>query len=242
MRAANLTEPWTFRGGPEAADIYMRFRAGISGTPMPSYKDAASDGEMWDLANYVVSMRRKPVWEMNAEEVAAFYKQQDAEALANPVKRGEYLVDTLGCALCHSPHDASRRTLQGMKLAGGMRIRLSPWGDYVTGNLTSDKETGKGNWTDDEIKRVITRGVLRDGTKLLPFPMDWPSFANMKPSDLDAVVAYLRTVPPVRNKIPPIQRTVLPVYLWGKFKLLMLGDDPTMYFFDGNAGISSGAR
>jgi mono/diheme cytochrome c family protein len=242
MRAANLTEPWTFRGGPDAADIYMRFRAGISGTPMPSYKDAASDGDMWDLANYVVSIRRKPVWEMNAEEVAAFYRQQDAEALANPVKRGEYLVDTLGCALCHSPHDSDRRTLPGMKLAGGMRMRLSPWGDYVTGNLTSDKDTGKGNWTDDEIKRVITRGILRDGTRLLPFPMDWPSFATMKPSDLDAIVAYLRTVPPVRNKIPPIQRTVLPVYLWGKFKLLMLGDDPTEYFFAGNAGISSEAR
>jgi mono/diheme cytochrome c family protein len=242
MRAANLTEPWTFRGGPEPADVYMRFRAGLSGTPMPSYKDSASDADMWDLANYVVSLRRKPVWEMNAEEVAAFYKQQDAEALANPVKRGEYLVDTLGCTLCHSPHDSERRTLPGLKLAGGMRVRISPFGDYVTGNLTPDKETGKGNWTDDEIKRVITRGVLKDGTKLLPFPMDWPSFSTMKPSDVDAIVAYLRTVPPVRNKIPPIERTVLPVYLWDKFKLLMLGDDPISYFFAGNAGISSGAR
>jgi hypothetical protein len=129
-----------------------------------------------------------------------------------------------------------------MHLAGWMRVRISPFGDYVTGNLTSDKETGKGNWTDDEIKRVITRGVLRDGTKLPPFPMDWPSFATMKPSDVDAIVAYLRTVPPVRNKIPAIQRTVIPVYLWDKFKLLMLGDDPPSYFYAGNAGITSGAR
>jgi hypothetical protein len=129
-----------------------------------------------------------------------------------------------------------------MKMAGGMRIRVSPFGEYVTGNLTSDRETGLGSWTGDEIKRVITRGVLRDGTRLPPFPMDWPSFATMSPSDLDAIVAYLRTLPPVRNRIPPIERTVLPVYLWDKFKLLMLGDDPPSYFFDGNAGITSGTR
>ena len=67
----------------------MRFRAGMSGTPMPSFKDSASDGEMRDLANYVVSLARKPVWEMSADEAAAFYARQDAEAKANPVKRGQ---------------------------------------------------------------------------------------------------------------------------------------------------------
>jgi hypothetical protein len=242
MVAANLSEPWTFRGGPQPADVYMRFRAGISGTPMPSYKGTATDQEMWDLANYVASMRRKPVWEMTGEEVAAFYKAQDAEALAHPVKRGEYLVNTIGCPICHTPHDNERRALPGMRLAGGMRLHVAPFGDYPTGNLTSDKETGLGNWTDDDIKRVLTRGTLRDGTRLLPFPMDWPSFATMKPSDLDAIVAYLRTVPPVRNKVPRLTRTVLPVYLWEKFRLLILGNDPTSYFYSGNAGITTEAR
>ena len=87
-----------------------------------------------------------------------------------------------------------------MKLAGGLRMRIEPFGDYPTGNLTSDKETGLGNWTDEEIKRVITRGMLRDGTRLLPFPMDWPSFSTMNADDLNAIVAYLRTVPPVRTR------------------------------------------
>jgi mono/diheme cytochrome c family protein len=73
MRAADLTEPWTFRGGALTRDIYLRFRTGMSGTPMPSFKDAATDAEMWDLASYVVSMARKPVWEMSAAEVTAFY-------------------------------------------------------------------------------------------------------------------------------------------------------------------------
>lgn len=242
MLAATLTEPWTFRGGPTADDVYMRFRAGISGTPMPSYKGAASDRDMWDLANYVVSIRRKPVWEMSADEVTAFYAQQKADDLANPAKRGEYLVHLLSCSLCHSPADAERRTMPGMYLAGGLRFQLSPFGMYPAGNLTSDKETGLGNWTDEEIKRVLTKGTLRDGTRLLPFPMDWPAFSTLPASDLDAIVAYLRTVPPIRNKVPRLTRTALPTYLWDKFRMLFLGADLPSYIFAGNAGNGSEAQ
>src|SRR5439155_4127417 len=99
LAAADLTEPWTFHGGATSSEIYMRFRAGMSGTPMPSFKDTASDSEMWDLANYVVSLARKPVWQMTADEAVAFYARQDADVKANPVKRGQYLVETLACAL-----------------------------------------------------------------------------------------------------------------------------------------------
>ena len=132
--------------------------------------------------------------------------------------------------------------MPGMRLAGGTRFILAPFGTYPTGNLTSDKETGLGNWTDDEIKRVITKGTLRDGTRLLPFPMDWASFSTMKPSDIDAIVAYLRAVPPVRNKVPKISRTVLPLFLWDKFRMLILGADIPSYIMSGNAGISSEVR
>jgi cytochrome c oxidase cbb3-type subunit 2 len=239
LHAADLTEPWTFRGGSTSDEIYLRFRSGMSGTPMPSFKDSASDGEMRDLANYVVSLARKPVWEMTADEAAAFYARQDAEAKANPVKRGQYLVDTLGCTLCHSPVDGEKRLIPGMHLAGGLRIRVAPYGEFPTGNLTSDKETGLGNWTDAEIKRVITQGTLRDGTRLLPFPMDWASFSTMKDDDLNAIVAYLRTVPPVRNKVPPPSWTFLPLHLWGKFNLLILGGDPPLTFYAGNAGTTA---
>jgi mono/diheme cytochrome c family protein len=236
LNAADLSEPWTFRGGATSDEIYLRFRSGMSGTPMPSFKDSANDGEMHDLANYVVSLARKPLWDMTAEEAAAFYARQDAEAKANPVKRGQYLVDTLGCTLCHSAVDEHKRLIPGLRLAGGLRIHVAPYGEFTTGNLTSDKETGLGNWTDDEIKRVITKGTLRDGTRLLPFPMDWASFSTMKEDDLNAIVAYLRTVPPVRNKIPGPSWTFLPVHLWGKFNVLILGGDPPLTFYGGNAG------
>ncbi len=241
LRAADLPEPWTFHGGGTSRDIYTRFKSGMTGTPMPSFADAASDNEMWDLANYVVSLARKPVWSMTADEVQQLYARLDADAKANPAKRGKYLVESMGCTLCHSPMDDKKRALPGMALAGGLRIRIEPFGEFPTGNLTSDKETGLGNWTDDEIKRVITKGILRDGSRLLPFPMDYSAFAQLTPADLNAIVSYLRTVPPVSNKVPPPARTFLPIYLWGKFRMLILGNDPPMTFFPGNAG-TKGAR
>jgi mono/diheme cytochrome c family protein len=242
LPAADLTQPWTFRGGATSRDVYMRFRTGMAGTPMPSFAEAASEAEMWDLANYIVSLGRKPVWSMTAQEVADLYAREEAEAKANPAKRGAHLVDTLGCVLCHSPVDEQKRILPGMRLAGGLLLRIEPYGDFPTGNLTSDKETGLGNWTDDEIKRVITKGTLRDGTRLLPFPMDWASYSTMKAADIDAIVAYLRTVPPVTNKVPPPKYKWLLPYLWGKFNLLILGGDPPIAIFTGNAGSQGGAR
>jgi cbb3-type cytochrome c oxidase subunit III len=240
LRAADLTEPWTFRGGATSRDVFLRFRTGMMGTPMPSFADAASEPEMWDLANYVLSLGRKPVWSMTAGEVAALYERQEVEAARNPVLRGEHLVNTLGCAMCHSPIDDRRRMLPGMRLAGGVLFRIEPFGDFPTGNLTSDKATGLGNWTDDEIKRVITTGTLRNGMRLLPFPMDYGSYSTMRPSDLDAIVAYLRTVPPVPNKVPPPKYKFLPSYLWGKFRMLILGNDPPLTIFTGNAGQAGG--
>ena len=120
LHASDLTEPWTFHGGATPRDVYLRFRTGLAGTPMPSFVDVASDAEMWDLANYVVSLGRKPIWSMSGPDVAALLARQDAEAKANPVKRGASLVDTLACAVCHSPYDEQQRMLPGLRLAGGM--------------------------------------------------------------------------------------------------------------------------
>ncbi len=242
LNAADLTEPWTFRGGATSRDIYLRFRTGMSGTPMPSFKDTATDAEMWDLANFVISLGRKPVWSMSAQEVGALYAQQAAEAKADPVKRGKYLVDTHLCAICHSPLDSNEKILPGLKFAGGQLIRVLPFGDYPTCNLTSDKDTGLGRWTDDQLKRVITTGIRPNGVRLPPFPMDWSAFSAMTPDDLNAMIAYLRTVPPISNKIPEMTRPFLPMYLWGKFKMLILQEDPPIIFYPGNVGTKGGAR
>jgi cytochrome c oxidase cbb3-type subunit 2 len=240
LPAADLTEPWTFRGGATARDIYLRFRTGMMGTPMPSFADAASDAEMWDLATYVVSLGRKPVWSMTADEIVQLYARQDAEAKRNPVKHGKYLVDTHLCSVCHSPLDEQGRMLPGMYMAGGQVVRVMPWGEFPAANLTSDKDTGVGTFSDEQLKQAITRGVMHDGSRMLPFPMDWSGFSAMTPDDLNAMIAYLRTIPPVKNRVPPPSRSWLPVHLWGKFQMLILHKDPPIVIFSGNAGSAGG--
>ncbi len=220
--AVNLTEPWTFRGGATAKDIFLRFRTGVDGTPMPSYVGAASEKEMWDLANYIVSLGRKPVWKMNEKEIKDFYVSLDIQAKADPVQRGKYLVRSIGCGGCHSSYTDDLHIVEGSQLSGGLTFDLYPFGKYVTRNLTSDKETGVGEWTDQEIKRAFTQGISRTGRKFLPFPMPWPAFASMKEDDQNAIVAYLRTVPAVHHKIPDPDKPNIFSYLWGKFKMLIL--------------------
>ena len=77
--------------------------------------------------------------------------------------------------------------------AGGFEFP-GPWGVSVSRNITQSKTKGIGGWTDAEIKRAITQGIGRDGSHLKP-PMGYHYYATVTPGDLDAVVAYLRTVP-----------------------------------------------
>ena len=240
LPATNLTEPWTFRGGATPQDVYLRFRTGMNGTPMPSFVTAASEAELRNLAAYVLTLARKPVWEMTAEEVTAFYKAQAAEAERDPVRHGRYIVSTIGCTFCHTPVRADGSLVDGMLFAGGQKWTAAPFGDFVSYNLTSDKETGLGAWTDDQIKAAMTKGIRPDGTRMLPFPMPWPSYASLTASDLSAIVAYLRTIPPISNRIPAPARPNIVSYLWGKFQLLILKNDMPLVAYPGNAGSAGG--
>jgi len=236
IRATNLTEPWNFRGGATPHDIFLRFRTGIDGTPMPSFIGSATEREMWDLANYVASLSRKPVWEMSEQELMAFYVMLDNSAKQDPVERGKYLVTTLGCGLCHSPLREDGSAIEELALAGGQRWDLYPFDNVVSYNLTSDKETGLGDWTDEQIRTFVTKGVRRDGTRMIPFPMPWPAFAHLKEGDLNSIIAYLRTLPPVYNKIPSPKSPNIFSYLWGKFQTLLLKKDLPIHLYPGNAG------
>ena len=235
-RATHLTEPWTFRGGDTVRDIYLRFRTGMNGTPMPSFLGAATDAELWQLAVFVKTMGRKPLWEMKGSEVSTYYKDQQLEAERDLEKRGEYIANISGCTVCHSPFDDDNAMIEPLKLAGGRKFRIVPFGDFISYNLTSDKETGLGNWTDDQIKTFITRGVRPDGTRMIPYPMPWPNYAHMKADDLNALVAFLRSLPAVTNRIPPPRQPNIASYLAGKFRMLILKQDPPIYEYPGNAG------
>ncbi len=235
-KPTNLLEPWTFRGGASADAITMRLKTGVDGTPMPSFAEAASDRDLSMLAQYVVSIARKPAWTMTADELKAFYTSQQKDWAEHPVKRGEMLVRVLGCATCHTALTDSGTFDEQLRLAGGQRWTAGPYGDYFPGNLTPDTATGIGAWTDEELRNAITRGVGRQGERFLPMFMPWTAFANMSETDFSAVVAYLRSLKPVNNRIPGHEPQNIFAYLAGKFKMLILHEDfPSVVHF-GNAG------
>jgi mono/diheme cytochrome c family protein len=114
----------------------------------------------------------------------------------SPVQRGEYLVNSiLNCGGCHSPRGPDGAA---KPLSGGNPFE-SPAFKVYTSNLTPDKETGLGNWTADQIKNAIIKGVRPDGTVLAVMPSEYYSVLTQR--DADAIVAYLRSLKPVKNAV-----------------------------------------
>ena len=113
--------------------------------------------------------------------------------LTDKVKKGFYLATIGHCMECHTPFGQRGKDFVGDLGKGGMEFP-GPWGKSVSRNITSSKSKGIGAWTDAQIKTVITTGVDKDGNHLKP-PMGFQYYAGMTAGDLDAVVAYLRTVP-----------------------------------------------
>jgi mono/diheme cytochrome c family protein len=120
------------------------------------------------------------------------YSQAD---LNDKLKRGFYLVTIGHCMECHTPSAAPGGPDFASSLGKGGREFPGPWGVSKARNITSHKTAGIGDWTDAEIKAAITQGKRKDGTPLKG-PMGYQYYAKMTDADLDAVVAYLRTVPP----------------------------------------------
>jgi len=116
------------------------------------------------------------------------------EAMLNDkLKKGQYLATIAHCMECHTPFGQRGRDFENKLGAGGAEFP-GPWGVSVSRNITSSKTKGLGSWTDAEIKRAITQGVSKDGSHLKP-PMGFGYYAKMTDADLDAVIAFLRTVP-----------------------------------------------
>lgn len=149
------------------------------------------------------------------------------------VRRGHYLVTTMGCNDCHSP---KRMTAQGPVIdstrilsghpagellppasadaikngwalfsPGGTAV-VFPFGTVYAANLTPD-DTGIGNWSEEQFKKALTRGLykgMENGRPLFP-PMPWENYKNLSDPDVKAIFAYLRSIPPVENVVPAPQ-------------------------------------
>jgi len=134
--------------------------------------------------------------------LAAAFGATAAHAADSQIERGKYLVTIAGCNDCHTPGyflgkpDFSR-TLGGSDVG----FAIPGVGAFVGRNLTPDKETGLGDWTDQQILAALTTGMRPDGRKLAPV-MPWQELAALAPDDAKAIVAYLRSLPPVNNAVP----------------------------------------
>ncbi|MCG9127790.1 diheme cytochrome c-553 [Candidatus Poribacteria bacterium] len=147
------------------------------------------------------------------------------------VERGKYIVDAVAaCGFCHTPRTGTEYN-EDMYLAGHVanspysRYDMSlmqrgiflaspatltafsgPFGSSFATNLTPDKETGLGEWTEDMFIKALRTGHHQgnvDNRKIFP-PMPWKHYAQMNDSDLKAIWAYLRTIKPVKNEVSPV--------------------------------------
>lgn len=132
-------------------------------------------------------------------------------------ERGKYLVESVaGCFDCHSEKDwnaPGAPPVQGKAGAGkDWSVDGMPW--LVVSNITPDRETGAGDWTDDMLVRAIREGIGHDGRALFPV-MPYLSYREMSDEDVASVVVYLRSLAPVRNPLPqttipfPLSRLIL---------------------------------
>src|SRR5262245_45348340 len=140
------------------------------------------------------------------------------------VERGKYLVTVQDCNGCHTPfkngepdltkmlqgHPQDAKITAAPKLPPGWVTAISetntawstPAGVAFTSNLTPDKATGIGGWTEETFINAIRKGKhLGSGRPILP-PMPWKMYSNLTDSDLKAIFEYLKTIPPISNKVP----------------------------------------
>jgi mono/diheme cytochrome c family protein len=151
-------------------------------------------------------MRRSIVAALSVFAVFAIATTASAQT---PVERGSYLVNTImTCGNCHTPKGPQGDVME-KAFSGFLRFDEPPF-DVTASNITPDKATGIGNWSDADLKKALQEGVRPNGVRLAEI-MPTGFYKILTSSDLDAIVAYLRTLKPISNKVPdPVYKIVLP--------------------------------
>jgi mono/diheme cytochrome c family protein len=211
VTGSNLTpDPETGLGKWSDADIKKALLEGVRPSghrlaeimPTGFYK-ILTPGDLDGIVAYLRSLKpinnkvRDPVYKMEIpHQVFPGAEQPMSEAdLGDKLKRGFYLVTIAHCMECHTPFGPPGAGVDFQNSLGkGGREFPGPWGTSTSRNITSSKASGIGDWSDADIKRAITQGVRKDGSRLKP-PMGYGYYAKMTDGDLDAMIAYLRTVP-----------------------------------------------
>ena len=118
------------------------------------------------------------------------------------VKRGQYLVTLGSCLDCHTPgYFFGKPDMQRFLGGSDVGFYIPEVGTFYGPNLTPDKATGLGDWSADQIVTAIQTGRRPDGRMLAPV-MPWHAFAKLTKADAYAIAAFLKSLPPVSNKVP----------------------------------------
>jgi mono/diheme cytochrome c family protein len=209
VTASNITQdPETGIGKWSDADIKTLLRTGVrpNGVPiaavMPTgFYHIVTERDMDAIVAYLRTI--KPIKNKVPDPIYHFAappqtppgaeKMFTEAMLKDKVTNGFYLATIGHCMECHTSMGPKGHDFAADLGKGGMEFP-GPWGKSVSRNITSSKAKGLGDWSDAEVKRAITTGVSKDGSRLKP-PMGFHYYARMKDSDLNDVIAYLRTVP-----------------------------------------------
>jgi cytochrome c553 len=209
----NITpDPETGIGKWTDAEVVVSLRDGkrpdgsIIGPPMPIpvYRQM-SDHDAEAIAVYLRSL--KPIRNALARSqykiplptsYGSTVTHVEEPVIGDKTAYGSYLLSIGHCVRCHTPPGDGKPFNMTLAYAGGREFpSLGEIPATISRNITSDPEQGIGKWSDNDIKKAITNGVRPDGTKLTgPMPYDW--YAKMTPADLDAIVAFMRTIKPIK--------------------------------------------
>ena len=118
----------------------------------------------------------------------------DAPPKGDKIAYGKYLAGPL--ARCMDCHTEPPRLGEAARVGAGGKEFHGPWGISVSANLTPDRTSGLGDWSDAEIERAVRTGIARDGHKLFP-PMPFAAYKNITADDMAALIAYLRSLPAI---------------------------------------------
>lgn len=180
----------------------------IIGPPMPiGMYHGMGDHDVHALVAYLRTVKpirhevRRSNYEMPLEALPEV-EHVTAPPRGVTVAYGRYIAGPLAhCIECHTPQVRGRYDFDHMLGAGGFPFDQPGGGVLMSANITPDKETGIGRWTDAQIKKAVTTGVDPISGRKLGVPMPFSHFAKMTKGDLDAVVLYLHSLKPIHHKI-----------------------------------------
>jgi hypothetical protein len=174
---------------------------------------------------------------LSLNDAHAQTKPAPAQPAGDRIARGQYLVTVGGCNDCHTPWKLGAngvpepdmsRMLSGhpeemmlppppkpvgpwnASAAATFTAWAGPWGISYSMNLTPDVNTGLGIWTEDMFFKAMRTGKHMGTSRPILPPMPWPNIAKMTDEDLKSVYQYLRTVPPIKNRVPDYQEPKAP--------------------------------